>query len=196
MNRKMILVPLIVILLLVAVTPAFAAPTNGRKIAAEQYPGSTITAPTVCPRDGVTYPYTGTYWFNDQGVVQRRDYGQVLAFTFVVHYATGDVTLKGLSFNNYDRLWKFAVYDPSKPLAQQVQTGSDAVYHYDAIWWFPTVNGGFEGNINLQIKDYAGPDMNIKTNCVLQGYGYFEGQTLQLSLNGPVNVVWTGYLNP
>ncbi len=186
MNKKLLILALSLLMLMFAVAPVLADPTEGQKVPVEQYPGSSVTTPTVCPRDGVTYPYTGTSRLVDDAVQHRYDYGMILKFKFVIHYATGDVTLDGLSFNNYDRLWRFDVY----PTA----TGSDAIYHYDAIWWFPTANGGFEGNINFDIKDYNGPNVNLKTNCLLQGYGSFEGQTVQLSLDGPTNTVWTGYL--
>ncbi len=185
-NKKVLVLAFSLLMLVFAVAPVIADPTKGQKVPAEQYPGSSVTTPTVCPRNGVTYPYTGTFRLVDDGVLHTYDSGNVLKTKLVIHYDTGVVTLDGLSFNNYDRLWKFA--------ENLVSTGSDAVYHYDAIWWFPTVEGGFEGNINLQITDYNGPNVNIKTNCLLQGYGSFEGQTVQLSIDAPMNIVWNGYL--
>jgi hypothetical protein len=199
MKKTIILFGLIFVMLLALVTPAMAVPTKGQKVPVVQTTGATITTPTVCPRDGVTYPYTASsFWaangFKDSGVVaQRRDTGQVMVTTLVID---GKTTLQGLSFNNYDRMWKYAVFDPTLPFppppAQPNQVGSDSITHYDAIWVYG--DGGFEGNINLQITDYLGPSMNVKLNCVLQGFGSFGGQTLQLSVDSAVSNIWTGYL--
>lgn len=200
MNRKILLVIAVALLAIALLaTPALAIPTNGQKVPVVQISGATITTPTVCPVDGITYPYSSSSWwaangFKDEGVVaQRRDTGMVMATTLIID---GKTTLQGLSFNNYDRMWKYAVFDPTIPFppppAQPNQVGSDSITHYDAIWVYG--DGGFKGTINLQIKDYLGPDMNVKLNCVLQGFGTFEGQTLQLSVDGATSSTWTGYL--
>ncbi len=69
--------------------------------------------------------------------------------------------------------------------------------HWDAVWYFPSVNGGFEGNINNLFTDYdLGPPAtyNLKVHTLLHGFGSFEGSTLQLSYDGPAGGDWTGYL--
>jgi len=55
-------------------------------------------------------------------------------------------------------------------------------------------DNGFAGNIQLKIYNYyAGVDVHYDIHCVLQGFGDFEGQTLMLSYEGPMPLVWTGY---
>jgi hypothetical protein len=208
MKKPMIFVPLMVLLMLFVISPVMAAPKEN-KVPVVQITGATITAPTVCQRDGVTYPYVSSEWWaangqKDSGVVaQRRDTGQVMKTTLIID---GTTTLQGLSFNNYDRMWKYAIFNPDVPFPPvpgyptQVTTGSDSITHYDAIWEFQpqtglSAYGGFEGNINLQIKDYNRPSMNVKMNCALHGFGSFEGQIIQLSVDSAVSSIWAGYLS-
>ena len=181
------------------ITPVLADPTSGQKIEVTQTTGSTVTTPTVCTRDGVTYPYNGISTLTpEQQVAQRRDYGQILNAQLIIHYGTGDVTLNGLSFNNYDRTINFFGNYP-------VLTGMMMVYHYDAIWEFQPQTGlseygGFEGNINMLITDYnpgPPPSYQVRFSCVLHGFGAFEGQTIQFTYSGPTGQPWEGYLlNP
>ncbi len=186
MNKQLLILALS-LLMLAAIAPVMADPTDGQKVPVVQINGAAITTPTVCPRDGVTYPYTGTSNPNDGNITQRRDYGNVLGTNLIID---GGTPLVGISYNNYDRMWQ---YDRDTGLL----AGSMGIYHYDAIWDYPTAGGGFEGNIFLLLTDYsAGPPVtyNAKMHALLQGYGAFEGQTLQFSYEGPNPVVWEGYL--
>lgn len=56
------------------------------------------------------------------------------------------------------------------------------------------LDSGFAGNIQFKIYNYyAGVDVHYDIHCVLQGFGDFEGQTLMLSYEGSMPLVWTGY---
>ena len=186
MNKKLLILALS-LLMLAAIAPVMADPTNGKKVPVVQISGATITQPTVCPPNGLTYPYNGLSRLTGQNhTAQRRDYGQILGATLII----GETTLVGKSFNNYDRMINFFGNYP-------VLTGMMMVYHYDAIWDFPTAGGGFEGNINMVITDYnPGPPATYqaKFTTVLHGYGAFEGQTLQFTYSGPSGQPWEGYL--
>ncbi len=55
-------------------------------------------------------------------------------------------------------------------------------------------DNGFAGNIQFKMYNYyAGVDVHYDIHCVLQGFGDFEGQTLMLSYEGSMPLVWTGY---
>ena len=135
----------------------------------------------------MTYPYTGTANLTPGNVSQRRDYGEVRGTTLIIG---GTTTLVGKSYNNYDRTYQ---YDRVTGLGIDVMI----IWRYDAIWDFPTADGGFEGNINMLITDYnPGPPAtyHAKFSCLLHGYGAFEGQTLQFTYDGPNGLPWEGYL--
>jgi hypothetical protein len=197
MNRKILLVIAVALLAIALLaTPVLAIPTNGKKVEVSQISGSTISTATVCSRDGETYPYTGIQRLTPgEATSHRYDYGTVMNTKLIIHLGSGDVTLNGLSFNNYDRVINFFGNYP-------VLTGMMMVYHYDAIWEFQpqaglNAYGGFEGNINMVITDYnPGPPTSYqaKFNCVLHGFGAFEGQTIQFTYNGPNGQPWPGYL--
>ncbi len=183
--------------MLVAIAPTIAAPTNGQKVEVTQISDQTPAAsqPADCIRDGIHYPYTGTSNLNPGEVSHRQDYGTVFGTTLIIHYKTGDVTITGKSFNNYDRMFRYVNPYPN-------QLGAMLVAHYDAIWEFQaqtglTQYGGFEGNINMLITDYTpGTPATYQAtfNCVLKGFGSFEGQTIQFSYSGASGQPWEGYL--
>jgi hypothetical protein len=211
--KKLVMLGLGMFLLLSMLAPILAAPTDGQKIEVTQINGAAITTPTVCIRDGITYPYTGTLWVapgaptttpspgQEHVIGQRRDYGMAMGTTLVIQYSTGDVTLEGKSFNNYDRMFRYVEPYPNT-------LGAMMVVRYDAIWEFQpqiglTEYGGFEGKLNMVIKDYTpattGPPPTPATyqctfNCVLQGFGAFEGQTIQFKYDGISGQQWKGYL--
>ena len=193
---KIIILGLVMFLMLTIAVPVMATPTSGQKVEVTQITGSTIATPTICIHDGVTYPYTGSNRLTPGEVAShRRDYGQVMNNQLIIHYSTGDVTLNGLAFANYDRSINFFGNYP-------VLTGIMMVYHYDAIWEYQPQTGllqygGFEGNLDLLITEYnPGPPASYqaKFRFVLQGFGAFEGQTIQFSYSGAIGQPWEGYL--
>jgi hypothetical protein len=179
MNRKKILIPLLVMLMLFAVSPALAAPTAGQKVPVVQISGDATTGIL----DDISYPYTGTQRLApDNDVSHRYDYGIVYKTTLIID---GGTPLEGLSFNNYDRMINFAEY----PVPGMI------LYHYDVVWVYG--DGGFKGNINMLVTEYnAGPPptYNVKFNFELKGFGSFEGSTIQFKYDGPNAQPWTGYL--
>ena len=78
--------------------------------------------------------------------------------------------------------------------------------HRDAVWYVytgtPGVSAnGFSGNIEMKLYDYSnGPPMHwswADVHGVLQGFGSFAGQTLNLDYDGPGNIAlssWTGFV--
>ena len=179
MNRKTILIPLLVLLMLFAVSPALAAPTAGQKVPVVQISGLATTGVW----EGISYPYTGTSRLApNEEVAHRYDYGIVYKTTLIID---GGTPLEGLSFNNYDRMTKFSAY----PIPETLN------YHYDAVWVYG--DGGFKGNINMLVTEYnAGPPAtyHAKFNFELKGFGSFEGSTIQIKYDGPNGQPWTGFL--
>jgi len=212
MNKKICVIFVVLMAIAMLATPVLAAPTKEQKVPVEMINKPVITGSITCQRTGIQYPHAASAWwaangFKDEGVVaQRRDAGYVRNFDLVIKYETGAITLQGISFNELDRMWKYATFNPDVPFPPvsgypaQVLTGSDSITQFDAVWEFQpqtglSTYGGFEGNINHVMKDYGLPTTYEKLNCVLQGFGAFEGQTLQMSFDsreGTTN--WTGYL--
>ena len=71
------------------------------------------------------------------------------------------------------------------------------IAHYDAVVLFetPEGEGGFRGKMQAHHENIGTPERTLDWHFVLQGFGAFEGQTLQIRLNGPYpGSQATGYL--
>ena len=69
------------------------------------------------------------------------------------------------------------------------------IAHYDAVVLFETPEGGFKGEMLAHHKNMHTSEWTLDWHFVLQGFGAFEGQTLQIRLNGPYpGSLATGYL--
>jgi hypothetical protein len=69
------------------------------------------------------------------------------------------------------------------------------IAHYNAVVLFETPEGGFKGEMQAHHKNMRTSEWTLDWHFVLQGFGAFEGQTLQIRLNGPYpGTPATGYL--
>lgn len=193
--------------MLVAIAPIISAAPVEKKIPVVVENNAEIKTAITCQYTGISYPHAASDWwaangFKDEGVVaQARDRGYVRNFDLIVKYSSGEVRLSGITFNELDRMWKYASFDPTLPFppppAQPILTGSDSVTHFDAVWEFnrDTADyGGFEGNINHILKNSGQSDGYEIANFVLQGFGTFEGQKIQMTVDSRATIPWTGYL--
>lgn len=172
MKRKIILVPMIVILLLVSVAPVMAAP-KGLKVAA-----SITMTHVVSIVPGTERPTEG-------GIQQIR--GELDVF--------GNLLVIGS--NSYD-VYSSNIADSSWNMKTGVKiTHSDAVWYIPA----DGSPNGFSGNVEEKFYDWAidpvthHPTFSIESiHCVMHGFGDFAGQTLMLSYEGSnSHEPWTGY---
>ena len=209
MRVKSVFTFMILFLMLIAIVPTLSAAPTEKKIPVVVDNKAVITGAITCQYTGITYPHAASAWwaangFKDEGVVaQRRDAGYVRNFDLIIKYISGDVRLSGISFNELDRMWKYAIFNPDVPFPPatgypaQNLVGSDSVTHFDAVWEFNTGTanyGGFEGNINHIMKNYGQPGAYEIANFVLKGFGAFEGQTIQMTVDSRATIPWTGYL--
>ncbi len=94
--------------------------------------------------------------------------------------------------------------DGAQPIIGESSAARDAMgkrpemvlYHEHQVMYFPTEEGGFEGNDLLKLTDLqSATEFTLQAHGVYQGTGAFEGQTLNLwRTKGPANPVWEGYL--
>lgn len=209
MKVKSVIVFMILILMLVAIAPIITAAPIEKKIPVVVENKAEIKTAITCQYTGISYPHAASDWwaangFKDEGVVgQARDRGYVRNFDLTIKYSSGDVILSGISFNELDRMWKYAIFNPDVPFPPasgypaQNLVGSDSVTHFDAVWEFNIGTpdyGGFEGNINHIMKNYGQSDSYEIANFVLQGFGAFEGQKIQMTVDSRATIPWTGYL--
>lgn len=172
MKRRIILIPTLVLLMLLAVVPVMAEP-KGLKVPANI---KMIKLLSLVP---------GTETTTAGGIQQIR--GELNVFQNVLDidgnlydvYSSNIAdsswnTKTGVKIVHYDAVW----YIPTD--------GSD---------------NGFSGNVEAKFYDWAidpitgRPTFSIESvHCVMQGFGDFAGQTLMLSYEGPsAKDPWTGY---
>jgi hypothetical protein len=207
MRVKSVFTFMMLILMLVAIIPTISAAPTVKKIPVVVENKSVISSAITCQYTGISYPHDASAWwaangFKDEGVVaQRRNDDYVRNFDLIIKYSTGDVKISGISFNELSRMWKYAIFNPDVPFppatGAQNLVGSDSVTHFDAVWEFNREKanyGGFEGNINHIMKNYGQPGAYEIANFVLKGFGAFEGQTIQMTVDTRATIPWTGYL--
>jgi hypothetical protein len=177
MNRKTILAPMVVLLMLFAVAPVMACPIHSQKVTA----WNTTTGlgnPPVAPK----YSWTTTG-----------------GITIEIAYQSDVVGLLGVGSNTYN------IYSHSvSNLVYKSKTGvADRLS--DATWYVPALgsSNGFSGIVNIKyigvtsLSPTGAPlgATSYSVNLALQGFGEFKGQTLILSYDGPSvkTAEWTGY---
>ena len=170
MNKKMILVPLIVLLMLLSVAPVMAESAMGQKV-------------------------TASFMFTERPKV--RDSGERMITNGGIWVYEGHVeAAKSLLFIGSDSpLSAFAIQVASG----SVNTKTDVmIFNAEAVIYI-SVEGssnGFSGNVetkflNLNILTMRADSMQV--HGVLQGFGAYSEQTLMLSYEGPPGGPWTGY---
>jgi hypothetical protein len=157
-----------------AAVPVMAEPTKGQKVPLKEYITGFL---------GVMPPPRA--WETKGGIYQMRGEQEFLTVTFVVGeppYARYDFNHTIVGYGSWNT--KTGVF----------------VGHYDCVWTLAhDASSGFSGNMELRLYDF-----NMYTDTwswwsaheVAQGFGSFAGQTLMLSMNGPMDLTapWTGYL--
>jgi hypothetical protein len=168
MNKKVLVIPLVLIAATILVVPVVAKPTKGQKVFAELYP-QTMPYAEVPPEKE---------WTTNGGIEQSRG-GQTDYYPIALKIGSVLYT-DGYSTNINDVVFN------SKTLV--VNTRSDTVWEWEDI-------GGFAGNIEMKLWFEEGiPYPYYSMHTLMHGFGYFEGQTLMLSYDGPLpGAVWTGY---
>jgi hypothetical protein len=168
MKRKVILIPVLVLLMLFAVVPVMAAPTKGQKVTA-----SFTVIPPPAIRD------MGYSWFTESGVFQGRGYTETYSAILVIG---------STSYNAFYIAVEDATWNP--------QTGVMVMRSNDVLY-IPSEGSpnGFSGNSEMKLYgwDWSGMWTSQKLHSVWQGFGSFAGQTLMLSYEGPISVTSTGY---
>ena len=171
MRKKLILIPVLVLMLLAAATPVIAKPSDGQKVPAIlKFP----TPPKVTTLD------PGVLTWTKGNVSHLRD--RIINYSFL------------LIIDDAPPIAGYAIAErDGNGIPYKIgMTG----YHEYYEFWFPTANGGFEGRALNHITDATGPmSYNLDLHVVLHGTGEFEGQTLNMWREGPpLPGGWFGYL--
>ena len=164
MNKKVLVIPIVLIFATILVVPAIAEPTKGLKVPATLLPGPQVSIPS-----------PERTWVTNGGILQIR--GDHTDFYPVTLTIGNDIYPDGTSRN----FGNFIV---------NLKNGWLKSRGYGELT-FPSVDGGFAGEIVMKMSYFT---LEYSIHGVLHGFGDFEGQTLMYSYNGPiVGALWTGY---
>jgi len=171
MRKKLILIPVLVLMLLAAATPVIAKPSDGQKVPAIlKFP----TPPKVTTLD------PGVLTWTKGNVSHLRD--RIINYSFL------------LIIDDAPPIAGYAIAErDGNGIPYKIgMTG----YHEYYEFWFPTVGGGFEGRGLSHYFDFVSmSSYDLEIHVVLHGTGSFEGQTLNMwRTGGVVGPGWTGYL--
>ena len=169
MNKKVLILALSLLMLMFAVAPVMADPTNGQKVP--------ITITFTSPKTIVT----GESWRTNGDVIQRRDY--------VVTYKVE------LDVDGAPPIFGSAVAERDPGMAN-VPNNEMLLWHEKYVISFPTEGGGFEGTSVQHYTDFVSmSSYNLDIHFLLHGTGEFEGQTINAWREGPAGPGGaTGYL--
>ncbi len=167
MNKKILGVFIGLLAIAMLAIPVYASPTKGQKV------------PITIRWTLVPGGYLGS---NYTGIVEHRH-----------ALGTWNVTLAidgGATYNGTFAAVREVLIVPKKD-------GNNILWRERGEMWFPSAGGGFEGNFCVLMDGVGNPlEMRAKAHGLLQGYGAFEGQTINAGHHwvglGPI--VWTGYL--
>jgi len=173
-KKTAVVISALALLMMFAAVPVMAEPTRGQKVPLKEYITGLL---------GVVPPPRA--WETKGGIFQMRGEQEFLTVKFVIGdpaYATYDFdhTIVGYGSGNT----KTRVF----------------VGHYDCVWTLADDDSsGFSGNLEMKLYDFdlsAGTWSWWSAHEVAQGFGDFAGQTLMLSMEGPMDITapWTGYL--
>jgi hypothetical protein len=169
MNKKIFGATIIFIIVATLATPVMAEPTEGQKV-------------SVRLRVLGYYSYEGedySDYTNDGGIQITKNL--IVVYDPLQLVIDGGPTLVGNATINVDSISNL---DKNTQIA-----------HYDAVVLFETPKGGFKGEMLAYHKNMRTSEWTLDWHFVLQGFGAFEGQTLQIRLNGPYpGTPATGYL--
>ena len=188
MKKKMILIPILVLLMLFAVAPAMATPTNGQKVTASiasvraSYFGAPYPAPITSER------------YYEPGHILNPTTPPAGYETFQSH-ASSYQSITMLRIGDNDPVTGFSCNE--QQAEYNAKTHSIQI-QYIAIWFIGSkgdLSSGFAGNIETKAFNYVSPTYDrITIHCVMKGFGSYEGQTIMLSYDGANSAEpWTGY---
>ena len=170
MNKKILVVFVAVLAIAIFVTPVFAKPTKGQKVA-------------------ITLIWSRT----SKVVVDEWVSGKV---THRLVHLTWNVTIK---FEDETTLNGTAVEERKVVLVPQ-KVGSKNVIRVNSELSFPSEGGGFEGYYLLILAGFTGPPPPMweksKVHGLFRGTGAFKGQTLNVGHTWKpfgASIGWTGY---
>jgi hypothetical protein len=175
LKKTAIVILALALLITFAAVPVMAKPTKGQKVPVKEY----ITSP---PFDEIA---PVRYWITKGGIAQMRAMQEAYNVTFVIGdppYAQYDFTHHLVGYGSANT--KTTVF----------------VGHFDAVWTLvDDDSSGFSGNMEMTAYGFdlaADTWSSWSVHEVAQGFGAFAGQTLKLSLEGPLDITapFTGYL--
>ena len=169
MKKKIMGVFVFMLAIVMSITPVIAEPMKGQKVTAEMY----VLGYSIVP--GEEYSIE----LNNGGIQIERNL--IVTYNPILLIIDGGVPLVGTLVSNVDTISNL--------------DKETAVGHCDSVMSFSTAEGEFRGNYQTKQTEMFTPDWTLRMHCVLQGFGAFEGQTLQLSRTGPYpGAPSTGYL--
>jgi hypothetical protein len=172
MNKKTLLIAMVVFSVMVMAAPVLAVPTQGQKLPISlKFTNSATTNP-------------GTFNLNNGNIGQKRD-------------SAGSYTVE-LSIDGADPIVGVSVTEVPISVYNMIKHQRFTI-HEIHVMDFPTEDGGFEGNVLLRFTDVASLvpgafDYHLEAHGTFQGTGAFEGQTIVASYDGPAYGTWAGYL--
>jgi hypothetical protein len=168
MKKKIMGVFVFMLAIVMLVTPVMAEPTKGQKVTAEM----SVLGYSMVPGEDYSFEV------NNGGILIERNL--IVTYNLKLIIDGGD-PLFGTLVSNVDTISNL--------------DKETAVGHCDSVMSFSTAEGEFRGNYQTKQTEMFTPDWTLRMHCVLQGFGAFEGQTLQLSRTGPYpGAPSTGYL--
>jgi hypothetical protein len=164
----------LVLFIALAAVSVMAEPTKGQKVPVSEY----IIAffPELPP---------AREWVTKGGIAQMRGNQEF----YTVRFFIGDPPYAQYDFNHH--LVGYGSWN--------TKTGV-FVGHFDAVWTLVgDDSSGFSGNMEMRANDFnpvVGTWSSWSAHEVAQGFGDFAGQTLMLSIQGPLDLTapFTGYL--
>jgi hypothetical protein len=176
-KKTAVVILTLALLMMFAATPVMAEPTKGQKVPLKEY---------ITGSNGIVPPTRE--WITKGGIFQMRGEQELFTVEFVIAnpYATYNFSHTIVGYGSWNT--KTLVF----------------VGHYDCVWTLVgDDSSGFSGNMELRAYNFnldtvtgTASWSSWSTHEVAQGFGYFAGQTLMLSINGLYvpTAPWTGYL--
>jgi hypothetical protein len=160
MNKKVFGIAVFLLAVAILAIPVMAEPTKGQKVPVRFLPLG-------------YYSYEGEDYgdYTTNGGIQIRKNLIVVYDPLQLIFLDGGPTLVGNATITVDSISNL---DKNTQIA-----------HYNAVVLFETPEGGFKGEMLAHHKDMRTSEWTLDWHFVLQGFGAFEGQTLQIRLNGP-----------
>lgn len=168
MNKRFSITILVLLAVIMMINPVMAHRPKKQKIPAQMWVKGFSTA------EGEGY----CLWETRNGIIIEKN----LIVTYDPILLIVDGNLPGIAVSN-----TFRIANTNK---------GKSIIFYDTVWSFPVTGREFKGKMFAKLSDLDTASPMLDVTCVLRGSGAFEGQTLKLSLEGPLYapLPWTGNL--